>query len=74
MTSHELREKISRALWETNGLSAFIDAAIAVVLEEAARVADRNAAEAWAEGAEETRGLMRMQAADIAAAIRAMIK
>ena len=45
----------------------------AAVLEEAARVADRNAAEAWAEGSEETRGLMRMQAADIAAAIRAMI-
>jgi len=49
-------------------------AAIAIALEEAARVADANALEAWDFGADETRGLMRLQAADIAAAIRAMIK
>ena len=86
MTPDELREKVARAIadyelpvgpgWQDRWRDYFgtADAAIAVVLEEAARVADRNAAEAWAEGAEETRGLMRMQAADIAAAIRAMIK
>ena len=84
----ELREAVARAIKSTirhaiepdaranqmtpDELSMVADAAIAVVLEEAAKVADRNAAEAWAEGAEETRGLMRMQAADIAAAIRAM--
>jgi hypothetical protein len=48
------------------------DAAIDMVLEEAARVADASALEAWDFGADETRGLMRLQAADIAAAIRAM--
>lgn len=46
--------------------------AIDIVLEEAARVADANALEAWDFGADETRGLMRLQAADIAAAIRGM--
>lgn len=71
MTPDELREKVATVC---GGNYIAASAAIAIVLEEAARVADRNAAEAWAEGAEETRGLMRMQAADIAAAIRAMIK
>ncbi len=53
-----------------NGLAT---AAIAVALERAAQVADTNALEAWEFGADETRGLMRLQAADIAAAIRALI-
>lgn len=91
MTHDELREKVAKALcdtewgdgiWDKPGLLSQMEqdaynglatAAIDIVLEEAARVADRNAAEAWTEGAEETRGLMRLQAADIAAAIRALI-
>jgi hypothetical protein len=54
------------------GCGALASAAIDMVLEEAARVADASALEAWDFGADETRGLMRLQAADIAAAIRAM--
>ena len=50
-----------------------IDLIRAEVLEEAARCADHNAAEAWADkNAGDTRGLMRLQAQDIAAEIRAL--
>lgn len=52
---------------------AIIPAIRREALEEAARVADRNAAEAWNDpNAHDTRGLMRLQADDIAAAIRAL--
>lgn len=53
-------------------VEADMSAALDVALEEAAMVADANALEAWDFGADETRGLMRLQAADIAAAIRAL--
>lgn len=59
--AHELTEE------QVAGISK---AAIAVVLEAAAQYADRNAAEAW--GDKYARGLMRLQAEDIAAAIRAL--
>jgi len=47
--------------------------ALDIAMEQATRVAERNAYEAWQEGADETRGLMRLQAQDIAAALRAYI-
>lgn len=70
-----LREKVADIILDSTEptFERIADAVIAVVLEEAARVAETNAAEAWTEGADETRGLMRLQAQDIAAAIRAMM-
>ena len=72
-----LRERVADAIakaWDEEGrVIDAADAAIAMCMEEAARVAETNAAEAWTEGADETRGLMRLQAQDIAAAIRAMM-
>ena len=42
-----LRDKVARAIWETNSLNVFIDAAIDIVLEEAAKLAEAKADE-WA--------------------------
>jgi hypothetical protein len=72
----DLVERARTAAEKVYGTQFFneeIEAAIAIALEEAAKVADANALEAWCFGADETRGLMRLQAADIAAAIRGMI-
>jgi hypothetical protein len=74
-----LREKVARAMWDTNSLDAFVDAAIAVCLEEAAKVADEFAEAdrkliATAEDDEELAAFQRgrFKAKNIAAAIRAM--
>ena len=42
-----LRDKVARAIWETNSLNVFIAAAIDMALEEAAKVAEAKADE-WA--------------------------
>ena len=74
-----LRDKVARAIWETNSLNVFIAAAIDIVLEEAAKLAEAKADE-WA-----TVWRNRMKADshmegksdgadEIASAIRAMIK
>lgn len=53
-------------------LEADLATARADALEEAARCAEQNAAETWTDpNATDTRGIMRLQAEDIAAAIRA---
>ena len=70
MTHNELVEQVADTIYHIHGNRERARAAIAVVLEAAAQYADRNAAEAW--GDKYARGLMRLQAEDIASAIRAL--
>jgi hypothetical protein len=67
-----LREKVAKAMWDTNSLDAFVDAAIAVCMEEAARVAEGerysgDTLTPYGDG-------YNRSCADIAAAIREMIQ
>ncbi len=74
-----LRDKVARAIWKTNSLNVFIAAAIDIVLEEAAKLAEAKADEwstAWRNRMKADSHMEGKSAGadEIAAAIRAMIK